>query len=293
MNLINYMNRPEYIFQPRQIFKRLLLRQNKNNLTEFQDILLPWGTKFQVSLSSNNKTDHALLLQGIYDLSLTEVIWRLLMPEETALDIGANIGYVTSLMASRVDRNGKVICFEPNPDVYKQLCSTIEALPQVIPSQFALSNQSGTATLVIEPNNIGEAHLTGDTESINSENSFQVHKVRLDEVIEVSQIHLMKIDVEGHELEVLEGAGDWIAKGRVRDIVFEEHKPYPNETTQFLESFGYTVFRIKKSFWKPRLISPKQFYRHPWEPPNYLASVEPDRAKKLLNDYGWKSLRKL
>lgn len=300
INLIHYWNRPEYVFQPKQFFKRNLFRlsHEKNQ----QDIVLPWGTKFKVSLQSNNKVSHSLFLMGIYDLSLTEAIFRLLMPNETALDIGANIGYITSLMANRVGKYGQVYCFEPNPKVYEELLETIsnQKWHHVTPSSLALSNESGSGFLVVKSDNTGEGHLIKDlnidtSNLVCSQTTYSINYSRLDEFAKftnISQIDLIKIDVEGHELEVFKGAGEWISKGKVRDILFEEHRAYPNETTQFLESCGYKIFRIEKGFWRPLLRSPDQIYQHPWEPPNYLATVEPDRAIKLLSHYGWKSLKR-
>ena len=297
INLSHSLNRPEYVFQPKQFLKRSLLQlsSEKNE----QNVILPWGTQFKVSLKSNNKVSHSLFLQGIYDLSLTEAIFRLLMPDETALDIGANIGYITSLMANRVGKYGQVYCFEPNPKVYEELCETIrnQGWNHVTPSSLALSNQSGSGFLVVESDNTGEGYLTKDSDVDKSnvsslQKTYSVNYSRLDEFVNISQIDLIKIDVEGHELEVFKGAGEWISKGKVRDIVFEEHRAYPNETMQFLESCGYRIFGIEKGFWKPVLRSPDQLFKHPWEPPNYLATVEPDRAIKLLSHYGWKSLKR-
>ena len=53
------------------------------------------------------------------------------------------------------------------------------------------------------------------------------------------QIDLLKLDVEGHEAAVLHGATGLLGRGAVRDIIFEEHAPYPSPTTRLLEGQGY------------------------------------------------------
>lgn len=50
------------------------------------------------------------------------------------------------------------------------------------------------------------------------------------------------------------------------------------------------IFQIWKGFWKPKLESPIKNLAHPWEPPNYLATLNPQRATERIKDWGWKSL---
>jgi FkbM family methyltransferase len=301
MKVIHYLNRPEYLFRPKQIYHRALLSLQKI-ADNPKDVLLPWGVKIRVGSNPDDKVAYSIWLQGMYDLSLTEVIWRLLTHGETALDIGANIGYVTSLMASKVGKSGKVISFEPNPQVYQELCKTIDTWRhdkgwvQIELLQLALSNQPGEGLLAIPHNNSGEAALVSKdgSQKLSTQSLLQMYSVpksRLDEAVKVSRIDLLKVDVEGHEFEVLEGAGKWISGKRIRDIVFEEHGQYPTKVTEYLESHGYRIFRIRKGFCKPLLTSPKQQWHHPWEPPNYLATINPNRALQLLGAWGWRSCR--
>ena len=109
-----YINRPEYIFRPFQIYQRIF-NQDYSSTSKLKDVVLPWGLNIKVSTFTNDTLGKALLKFGIYDLSLTEVIWRLIEPNETAIDIGANVCYVTSLMSVKVGKAEKVWCFEPNP----------------------------------------------------------------------------------------------------------------------------------------------------------------------------------
>ncbi len=57
-----------------------------------------------------------------------------------------------------------------------------------------------------------------------------------------TQIGFLKLDVEGHELQLLEGAQNLIASGNIRDILFEEFGTPPTPLSQFLEDNGYTLY---------------------------------------------------
>ena len=136
-----YINRPEYIFRPFQIYQRIF-NQDYSSTNNLKDVVLPWGLNIKVSTLTNDSLGKSLLKFGIYDLSLTEVIWRLIEPNETAIDICANVGYITSLMSVKVGRGGRVLCFEPNPEVYEELTVNIlnwqqQTSKNIYPQQIA------------------------------------------------------------------------------------------------------------------------------------------------------------
>ncbi|MFB8791467.1 MAG: FkbM family methyltransferase [Potamolinea sp.] len=300
MQLPNYLNRPEYIFRPFQIYRRLLRSSNKET-NKVENILLPWGVTIKICPSSNEVVGRSLWLMGIYDLVVTEVLWRLIKSDETAIDVGASLGYMTNIMAKKVGKTGKVWCFEPNPEAYKELSENVanwhKTLDwnQINTQQIALSNQSGVGVLSVPTNNREEATLVSTPDLQNQANiseNYTVTLARLDDILKNnSQIGLMKIDVEGHELAVLQGATELISKQQIRDIIYEDHSGYPTPVSKLLEQHGYTIFRIWKGFWKPLLEPPTKKLIHQWEPPSYLATKEPSRAIELLKKRGWSSLQ--
>lgn len=303
MPLINYLNRPEYIFRPIQIYRRLSRSLNSKR-NSCDTILLPWGVRINISSRSRDVVECSLLKMGIYDLVITEVIWRLIDRGETAIDIGAHIGYMTTIMAKRVGKLGRVLCFEANPDVYRELLENIKNCQKtlnsyrIFPHKIALSNQSGWGLLRVPIRNRGEACLISFRETNTEDNknnlnqSYTIPLKRLDDLLNNNdQIGVMKVDVEGHELEVLQGAVGLNNKYYIRDILYEDHKGYPTSVSQFLEEHGYTIFRIWKGFWKPLLEQPSKTLIHPWEPPSYLATQEPLRTIERLKKRGWSSLQ--
>lgn len=310
MHLINYLNRPEYIFRPSQLYHRILRSQSvgtpspNKETNPFETVLLPWGVTIKIRPSPSEVVGRSLWAMGIYDLIVTEALWRLIDSGETAIDVGVNIGYMTTIMAKRVGKTGKVLSFEPNPEVYEELTENIKLWQedlgwhQIHAQKIALSNQSGVGVLSIPQRNREEASLISPTQirdTQNNESNFKTYTVSLktlDELLKSGEsIGLIKIDVEGHELEVLQGATDLITKQKIRDIIFEEHRGYPSPVTQFLEEHGYTVFRLWKGFWKPLLEPPTKKRVHQWEPPSYLATIDRARALERFKKRGWSVLQ--
>lgn len=303
MPLINYLNRPEYFFRPLQIWQRIWRSQNPDD-NPFKNVLLPWGVNIKIAPASGEVVGRSLWAMGIYDLVVTEVLWRLIDPGEIAIDVGVNIGYMTTIMAKRVGKTGQVWCFEPNPEVYEELSENLKnwqeslSWSHIYAQKVALSNHSGVGVLSVPMRNREEASLVSPeqvmTEQIKDK-TFKTHTVfleKLDDILKVRQpIGIMKIDVEGHELEVLQGSIDIITNQQIRDIIFEDHSGYPSPVSQFLADHGYTIFRLWKGFWKPRLEVPNKTLVHSWEPPSYLATKDPSRAKERLRKRGWNSLQ--
>ena len=138
---------------------------------------------------------------------------RLLLLDElvprnsTVVDVGAWWGPWTYWLANRA---ASVWSFEPNPEMASFL--TRVASPNVRVEAVALSNRSGTGTL-FAPEDVGHDALAAlSTRNLaNGVRSIEVPLRRLDDY-RLEEVQFMKIDVEGHELEVLKGAEETIAR---------------------------------------------------------------------------------
>ena len=110
---------------------------------------------------------------------------------------------------------------------------------------------------------------------------------------ETEQIGVMKLDVEGHELQVLKGAKKLLQQQRIRDCVFEEHNEYPTPITTLFESMGYRVFMIHRNFAKPVILPPNsELARTNWQPTSFLATKNPERVISYFQKPGWQVLIK-
>jgi FkbM family methyltransferase len=139
----------------------------------------------------------------------------------TIVDVGANIGLYTAACAAAVGDRGRVLALEPGPATFFKLQETCRrlGLRNVTTLQVAASAENGSARLVTDSaNNDVHQHLA-DARMNEGCRLVDVQTRRLDDVVEPSEVSLVKIDVEGHERDALQGAPRILANGRARLIV--------------------------------------------------------------------------
>ncbi len=290
---MKYINKPEYIYQPRQAFKRLTRLLTTE--PESAEVTLPWG--LQIGIRAREDLGRALWHLGVYDLTLCETIWRLLDRGESAIDVGANIGYISGLMAARSGPEGSVIAFEPHPKIFQELVANIDSwrdrpIARITPFELALSSGSGSAFLQ-EPANFEKMRGTASIVTHGS-SGLLITTARLDEIrLDSPAVDLLKIDVEGHELEVLLGSRKLLETQAIRDIIFEDHsRSFGSPVASFLAGFGYSIFFLTRRLRGPLMASKGQRYEGArYLPPNFLATLKPDRARARFQTSGWQVLR--
>jgi FkbM family methyltransferase len=149
---------------------------------------------------------------GEYEPALTRLVTRVVRRGDTCLDVGANVGWYTVLCRRLVGPSGAVHAFEPNPPVFSRLRANLELAGS--PSNVhlhatALGREPGTADLhVFAGMADGHASLSDQGRSDFATVACPVRRLGdvLDEV-RAPAISFVKMDVEGAELGVLEGAG--------------------------------------------------------------------------------------
>jgi len=294
LNPVKFITNPEYLFNPRQAlrrFRRLWKRPQAREL-----IRLPWDALVMAHTGEN--IGRALYYYGIFDKVVPEAIARLLDPGEFGIEIGANIGQNCSIMARRSGVHGRVLAFEPHPEIVLELRENISRwnprrFAPVQIEEVALGEQAGEAILDDGPEfatNRGTASLR--TRAGGDRGGTRVRVGRLDDYLgEASAIGVCKMDVEGHELSVLRGADRALKRGAIRDLLFEDFNPQPSAVTALLQHHGYEVFHLRESWLKPLLLplpdseSPDELPAH-----NYLATLDPKRTRNRFRRCGWKCL---
>lgn len=167
----------------------------------------------------------------------------------TVFDVGANIG-MTALEFSDEFPDAAVYAFEPNAENLRQMRANLIGKPEVLTQMLALGAMPGTGHLLLNPDHpsthrlVSSDHDGTETVSISTVDQFSADK-------DISQIDIMKIDVEGHELDVLAGAKRMLAASGIGIVKLEcAVDPDSSFHTQFsdiceaLHPHGYRLFAI-------------------------------------------------
>jgi FkbM family methyltransferase len=147
-----------------------------------------------------------------------------------ALDLGANVGEYTKILANNA---GKVVAFEPDPYAFGLLQANTRHLPNVELIQAAVSTESGTITLYRRQDYDEDptAHSQGSSlysskDNIDEHNHFDVRCIDIVQFIEDldREVALIKIDIEGAEVPILERLLESPAAARIGHVFVETHE---------------------------------------------------------------------
>ncbi len=175
---------------------------------------------------------------------VSEFIAALPVSGGTALDIGANHGRYTTTLARKF---GRVWAFEPHPDNIEKLSSSVKDELNVKIVQKAISDQSRMAFLYQSTGNpgghsISKAVADVETWGHNPTNFIDVEHITLDDFVEennITNLEFMKVDIEGAEGYVFEGAKNTLKNNKL-DIMLETHQTYDcNKLHNFFFDLGY------------------------------------------------------
>ncbi len=159
-----------------------------------------------------------------------------LKDSDTIIDIGANIGF-TTLCAARICHNGTVISFEPSSHNLKKCLRNIELNNPNNVRVFPLGVGSESKFLYLHVRH--KTNLGMNQVAMESDGNEKIEIITLDEWIpanSISKVDVIKIDVEGFEMEVLKGAESVIRKFRPKLFI--------EVNNQFLKSFGSSALQL-------------------------------------------------
>jgi FkbM family methyltransferase len=176
------------------------------------------------------------------------VLDALMRPGGTAVDIGANQGFFAFALAQRARR---VVCFEPNPDYAAFARWMLRGRAEV--HAVALAEKPGRATFTVPHSDEGLVlHLAGSLKQAHHQfktiESYEVEVRTLDEFA-LTDVSFIKIDVEGSERDVLDGARTTIARERpplLLELLSGTHDDPGALTAEICKDFGYAAFIVQK-----------------------------------------------
>lgn len=173
------------------------------------------------------------LLLSSYDYEAGEqaLLRRLIRPGDVAYDVGANIGLYVALFAALVGPRGRVVAFEPNPKLCLNLRRTVAGIPFAELHECALAKEPGELTFFVPDDAMmgSLADWSGRaTEQVRCEVKVLDHLAN-----SLAKPDVLKIDTEGAEFLVLQGATAMMADPARAPIVFFEQIP------KAATAFGY------------------------------------------------------
>jgi FkbM family methyltransferase len=189
-----------------------------------------------------------LIMDGFWESWLTQCMARVIKPHHICLDIGANFGYFTLLM-SELANKGRTIAIEPNPEIARYLVMTksVHAPFEVV--ETALSNFEGKIDLVIPVDHPGSASITSKHQMPEgAQKKIEVKVQSLDKLVAdlgLPRVDIIKIDVEGVEPEVFEGAKELFEKNPDLQI-FMEYSPFAYEDPKAFTEFIFSRFKVNR-----------------------------------------------
>lgn len=222
------------------------------------------GNGMKIRVVWTDVIGYSIAVDGYYDLPVVRLIQELLKPGMTFVDVGAHVGQYSLLASGLVGREGAVHSFEPEPDTFALLEHNvhINGLRSVHTVRCALAKSSQVAALyVARPDNIGQT-------SLRQPDNFSGVKVNvrcrtLDDYVDelgIDRINLLKIDVEGAELDVLLGARRVLSRNPKPHIIIEFWEEFLQaygsscaQVAEFLQGSGYSLFWIGETGLTPYL----------------------------------------
>jgi FkbM family methyltransferase len=195
-----------------------------------------------------------MMMYGHYEKYETELFKKLVKRGDVVVDIGAHIGHYTLIAADLVGEDGKVFAFEPAPDNYAFLVKNVgvNRYNNVVTVQKAVSNRCGTTKLLLNLRDTGQHAIHNGCED---RNSLVIETVTLDGFFEDKEkrIDIIKMDVEGAEMLVLQGMSELLKRNSDLKIFTEfsatmlrRANSSPEEYLRQLISYGFKLFYINE-----------------------------------------------
>jgi FkbM family methyltransferase len=219
--------------------------------------------KYKISLTSINQIEilcdfresvfTSFLRHGSipHQNGLDNLFKKMILPGDVIFDIGANIGYTALLFGKLTGKNGRVIAFEPGSRAFfylnRNIAHNAKVLSNIEAHKIAVSDKAGELKFYDV--------AASDTSSLNPASNAEIYNVKTSTIDEVVKEHgipqFIKIDVEGHETQVLLGAATTLSQNRPPIIIFEAlYEEIKNSNMNVIKSFcsqNYSFHRIDYS----------------------------------------------
>ena len=224
------------------LFLKFILRVNRiwlelDNLKFFIDPCTNWGQR--------------LLTTKAYEPEMTKAIQDLLSPGDCFIDLGGNEGYFSIVAARHVGSAGRVFCIEPQARLWPVIINNISGngISNCTVVPYGISDEFGFCDITLYPTiNSGASSMVSSIRG-NFYPKQTIELISLDYFISlfnIQRIQVMKIDIEGFELNALKSGAKALSRKIIKNLFIEIHpvqlktlNQTPSELIEFLEGFGY------------------------------------------------------
>jgi FkbM family methyltransferase len=236
---------------------------------------VPGRFHFQMELDPSFPADKHLINQGInYEPEIMHLLLRTLKPGDHAVDVGANVGYFTLMMAALVGNTGRVTAFEPDLvhdrkmlksvqlnthiDGSRIICCSKPVWSEEEPVTFYTSADDTAGSALWNPGKwpgntksqtLGTYHQTRDATTLDA--SAGIH----------SDTKVIKLDIEGAELQALKGQSWMLWRPlyiicELNPFALEQMGESQESLREFMDQFGYETYLLYRSGQMPKFVSP-------------------------------------
>jgi FkbM family methyltransferase len=221
---------------------------------EWASIARPYG-----QLVEFERRDLGMNLTGTNDIKPTDeaaYMLRTIRPGQTVIDVGANIGVLTLLMARAVGSKGRVYSFEPGPRSFQLLQNNIlrNGYSNVVAENLAVGEREAVTELQVALSGESDNRLADVTATPGTFYCTEVRVVALDDYLKDRPVDFIKIDAQGSEFRILRGLRKTVSLNPAIRII-AEFSPHwlraagvsPDDWFSLIDDLGLKIENISES----------------------------------------------
>ena len=205
---------------------------------------------------NNRGVDTSIYYNGIYEAGTLFTLMQALRKDDIFIDVGANIGLMSLTASQIVGPTGKVYAFEPVPDVFAILKKnvSINNANNIFPVQKALGSKSEQKTIYEQAHiNKGSATFIKPTSANVAHQEVMVGTIDdFAKSMGITAVRLIKADVEGWELDVLQGAKHLLSENHAPVLCVEYSGSFSPRKKKLIDLYDfirsvneYQIFKLK------------------------------------------------
>lgn len=225
-------------------------------------VVMNWIDGLKLKIYPKNEIFRSIYVNGKYDPNMIVVLKSFLKSGDTLIDVGANCGYISLPLTKTIGSTGRIVAIEPSTRDYKRLTENIalNKLSEVVkPVKLAMGDRIGHKTMLIASEERSGSNTLGMKfafQGIEKETTEDVNVSTIDNVVNmenITQVNVIKLDVEGSEVRCLEGAKDTIAKFKPTIVIsvngdaLAHSKRSIEQLEKILKDYNYEVFGLEKN----------------------------------------------